>query len=108
MERVIKIQDTQGTAFMFKCPGCAINHLVPTKYLPGKESIGTKVKPTWAFNGNMERPSFKPDFVVEWRGAEPPQRCRAIIRDGWLIFLTDSTHKLSGQRIEMHNVNEDE
>jgi hypothetical protein len=101
MSKLSHISDKQGEAYVFYCPGCEMSHIVPVKYASEHTHRNGKVKPTWRFNGNMDKPTFIPSFVIEWAGAEPPQRCHCIIRDGELIYLVDSTHKLSGSRIKM-------
>jgi hypothetical protein len=101
MSKLIQIKDRQGEAYVFYCPGCEMNHIVPVKYEQLHASTKGKEKPVWAFNGNLDKPSFRPNFKIEWFGAEPPQRCHSIIRDGEIIFLVDSTHKLSGARVKM-------
>ena len=104
MNRIIKIQDRVGEAYSFHCPGCEMLHMIPVRYVPQFAIANKKLKPTWRFNGNLEKPSFLPNFKIEWRGATPPQCCHCIIRDGELIFLVDSTHKLSGSRVKMAEI----
>lgn len=103
MAKLIEVKDKQGLAYMFHCPGCEMYHLIPVKYESGHDKRNGKAKPTWAFNGDQAKPSFKPTFMVEWVGSEPPQRCHSIVRDGELIFLVDTTHKLSGSRVKMRD-----
>lgn len=104
MAKLARIIDKQGEAYVFFCPGCSSNHLIPVRYEAGFEKRSGKKKPVWHFNDNSVWPTFKPAFVVEWVGKEPPQRCSVIIRDGVLIYLIDSTHMLAGRRINMGDV----
>jgi len=103
MSKVTLIRDTQGDAYVFYCLGCGMNHIVPVSYTEGHTHKCGKLKPTWDFNGDVASPTFKPAFVVEWVGAEPPQRCECIIRNGELIYLVGSTHYLSGRRVKMED-----
>ena len=103
MSKLTKITDLQGEAYVFRCPGCRMSHIIPVNYTPHYALKNRRPKPTWEFNHDMENPTFKPAFMVEWVGAEPPQRCHAIIRDGWIIYLIDSTHALSGSRVKMED-----
>jgi uncharacterized C2H2 Zn-finger protein len=103
MAKVIKIQDKQGEAYFFHCPGCKMNHIIPVRYSQEHTHRNGKLKPTWAFNGDLNKPSFKPAFAIDWVGTEPPQRCHCIIRDGELIYLVDTTHALSGSRVKMRD-----
>lgn len=101
MSKLIEIKDKQGEAYVFYCPGCNMTHIVPTKHSLEFTMSGGKKKPVWNFNGKLDKPTFMPNFKVDWVGAEPPQRCHSIIRDGEIIYLVDSTHKLSGARVKM-------
>ena len=107
--------------FMFKCPGCGDNHVVPTQ--PGQPG------PVWAFSGTLERPTFSPSILVtsghyvsghrpgvdtcwcEYRKEHPdlPEnvscyRCHSFVRDGQIQFLGDCTHKLAGQTVPLPSV----
>lgn len=67
------------------CPGCDDGHAVDA---------------TWAFNGDLERPTFEPSILVQWgRVAGQDLRCHSFLRDGVWEFLSDSTHALTGQRV---------
>jgi hypothetical protein len=103
MSKIVPIKDKQGEGYFFYCPGCEMNHLVPVAYTNEHTHRKGKPKPTWRFNGDLDKPTFIPSYIIEWDGAEPPQRCHCIIRDGELIFLVDSTHKLSGSRVKMQD-----
>lgn len=98
------IKDSQGEAYTFYCPGCEMNHIVPVEYKGEFSTKGKKLKPIWRFNGSLDRPTFLPSFKIEWLGAKPPERCHSIIRDGEIIYLVDSTHKLSGSRVKMRDM----
>lgn len=104
MQKLTLIKDKQGEAYTFHCPGCDMMHMVPVKYAPEYANRNGKPKPTWKFNGDMESPTFIPSYRIEWNGAEPPQRCHVIIRNGELIYLIDTTHRLSGARTRMIDV----
>ena len=78
------------------CPGCDEHHAVPVT----KPSNGDGV--AWAFNGDEERPTLSPSLLV--RGGENNRVCHSFITDGKIQFLTDSTHKLSGQTVELPEV----
>ena len=64
------------------CPGCEAGHLFDSR---------------WAFNGSMELPTFTPSMLVEDGG----NRCHSYVTNGKIQFLTDSTHKLSGQTVDL-------
>ena len=83
----------------FFCPGCTSAHTILT-------SAGG-----WGFNGDAERPTFSPSVLVtheavpeagddfkEWRTA---RACHSFVADGRIQFLTDSTHALAGQTVDL-------
>jgi hypothetical protein len=105
-----------GTAY-FKCPGCAHTHGVAFERQDGK--------PVWAYNGDANRPTFSPSLLVTGgcrveadyhaRHDDPddacdlkgPERfrmcftCHSFIRDGRIEFLSDCTHDLAGQTVDL-------
>jgi hypothetical protein len=84
----------------WNCPGCGEPHYVPT--------AGPKA---WGFNGDMERPTLTPSVLVypghrlndAGERVETP-RCHVFIRGGRIEFLSDSTHALAGQTIDVPEV----
>jgi len=90
------------------CPGCDEHHAV---------KVGQN---GWTFNGNEENPTFAPSLLV--RGTKPitddeaerimsgekiepiPFICHSFVTDGKIQFLTDSTHSLSGQTVDLPEV----
>jgi hypothetical protein len=92
---------TDGT-FIFHCPGCDEAH--------GVRVCGSQ-PPIWGWNGSMDRPTFTPSIRVtypanpkaseefkEWR---TERFCHSFVRDGRIQFLSDCTHKLAGQTVEI-------
>ncbi len=83
------------------CPGCEETHVIPTERLDGKEH------PIWTFNGNLERPDFKPSVRITYDGPDagtgdaPPACCHYFINDGAIQFCGDSTHALKGQTVPL-------
>lgn len=101
-EKLQAFTDKEGEFVWFHCPGCNMKHIVATKYNEGHENFHTgKKKPVWVFNGDLVKPTIKPSIMVRWVGAEPPQCCHSIIREGEQIFLIETTHKFSGTRVKM-------
>ena len=96
-----------GTA-LFKCPGCQRAHGIRVR--------GTD-HPVWGWNGSVESPTFTPSILVT--GVQPltdaeadrvfsgekiellPLRCHSFVTDGKIMFLEDSTHKLSGKTADL-------
>lgn len=96
--------DMEG--YHFWCPGCKGAHTV-------------KTSPSgWGFNGNGDRPTFTPSVLVQgvmpltneqleaYRRGEPlpeavPMRCHSFVTDGRIQFLSDCSHELAGQTVDL-------
>ena len=79
----------EETGWYFFCPGCNTHH---------------STKKRWTFNGNLEFPTITPSFHTRYTktGEQLPYKvCHLFVTDGKIIYLNDSTHKFSGQTIEM-------
>ena len=93
------------TRVRFRCPGCDSHHYLRVPPL----------SPAWGFNGDFDRPTFTPSVLVEYSGPDagqdrgdgdraPPARCHSFVTDGRIQFLADSTHSLSGQTVDLPNI----
>ncbi len=83
------------------CPGCGTFHVIAT-------SVPLSNGAVWNFNGNFEKPTFTPSLLVKYPSFETNMFvCHSFITDGKIQFLTDSTHKLSGQTVDLPDVDED-
>lgn len=100
----------EGGSFGFWCPGCKQMHVVNSG---------------WEFNGNYERPTFRPSILVTgghylsnyvpgkpcwctYNDEHPDdpykfhcERCHSYVTDGRIEFLKDSSHDLAGQTVEL-------
>lgn len=104
-----KLRSVAGGGFAYWCQGCEEMHVV---------SSG------WAFDGNLEAPTFSPSvlttsghYVPGWQGpscwctynTEHPdspapfkcERCHTFIKGGMVQFLGDCTHALAGQTLPL-------
>jgi hypothetical protein len=86
------------------CPGCGELHLIPN---------------TWTFDGNIEVPTFNPSVKItgkkavvvdgEWTGEWERDAagntidycCHYFLHAGKLQFCGDSSHKLSGEIVDL-------
>lgn len=121
--KVQKLDHTGMTAYFFDCPGCGMMHLISTAYEEEyrKNCIGVgRNCPVWGFNDNLDSPTFTPSLLVS--GVQPITDeehakimagekietkkfvCHSFIRDGKIEFLSDCTHHLKGQTVELNNV----
>jgi hypothetical protein len=106
----MKLRKTNDDKLIFYCEGC-------------KECHG--VNSGWTFNGDFDKPTFSPSILVrsikmtakgesdyeEWcslgypKTNEPfdsiPTICHSFVTDGKIQYLSDCTHDLAGQTIEL-------
>lgn len=75
---------------MVWCPGCEMHHVFDRR---------------WQFDGNMERPTFRPSLKVTYTYGDKrePRVCHSYVRDGQWEYLNDSTHELAGQTVPLTN-----
>lgn len=80
--------------YAFECPGCAGRHAIP---------VLSPYRDGWKFNGDLERPSFEESIRARWTYGEEqtPHVCHSLVRDGRIQFLSDCTHALAGQTVEL-------
>ena len=94
-----------------ECPGCGCSHIFDQK---------------WTFNGNMDKPTFSPSMLIisvdcpnplehdengklvlgpdgRVKGAKD-RVCHSFVRDGMIQFLSDCTHGLVGQTVEIPEI----
>lgn len=98
---------------VFFCPGCECGHEVYT---------GDGTHPRWGFNGDDERPTLTPSILIRtghhadgqrpcWcdYNREHPEEpvhckcgvCHSFVTEGKIQFLSDSTHALAGQTVDL-------
>jgi len=110
-----KLRLCEGNTVMFRCPGCGESHAI---------NVGSGPGPRWGFNGNGDAPTFTPSILVRtghyvpghenkencWctYNAEHPDDatfecriCHSFVTDGRIQFLSDCTHALAGQTVDL-------
>jgi hypothetical protein len=91
--KVGRISNDPQETYLFECPGCKCGHVFRV--------------PPWEFDGNFERPTVKGSVLVNADLAKATPgvfRCHSIITDGKIQFLSDCTHSLAGQTVEMVDI----
>lgn len=122
----VKEHENEVGRYLFKCPGCGDWHSIPTN----KEDLLFSPH-KWSFNGDENNPTFSPSLLVRsghfapqyvgdscWctynkdlvsKGEKPCDEscyiCHSFIRNGKIEFLSDCTHKLAGQTVELPQLN---
>lgn len=91
-----KLRKNSDETLAFHCPGCQCSHGVYVDK-PGPN------RPVWSWNGSMDAPTFHPSIRVQWTGGEENKSfcCHSFVSDGRINFLSDCTHKLAGQMVEI-------
>lgn len=97
--------DPLGTirGYTIYCPGCEYNHEIPTS------RAHNPAGPCWEFSGTTDNPTFSPSLLIpKQEYEESPEdnwpQCHSFIRNGQIQYLSDCTHKLAGQTIDMVDV----
>ena len=83
-----------------ECPGCGGFHFVNTN--PQNDG------PCWGFNGSFEKPTFTPSILTRMGiSGTVVSVCHSFVRDGQIEFCSDSPHKLSGQTVELPEIDKE-
>ncbi len=78
----------------FFCPGCSTFHSVSVN------TAGAR----WSWNQSLELPTLTPSIHVTDDGGATV--CHSYVRNGEIQFLSDSTHALAGQMVDLPVVQE--
>lgn len=81
-------------AYVFYCSGCKGTHYVHTEKPNSK-------KAKWKFNNDVNKPTFSPSIKIKYGNGE---LCHSLIKDGYIEYLKDCTHKLAKQTIELMSI----
>lgn len=97
MKSMIRNVDDHGIhyqALAFICPGCGDNstglHMLPVNT--------DKTSPSQSQDGNLEEPTISPSILTKW-GDDIV--CHSFLKAGVFEYLSDCTHKFSGQFVPM-------
>ena len=104
-----KLNRLSDGSLMFFCPGCGERHRV---------TVGEGPRPRWGWNGSGDAPTFTPSILVTSghfvqpngkhcdKSGDPDWPCDCIcchsfVTDGRIQFLSDCTHALAGQTVDL-------
>lgn len=96
--------DPVGTVrgYTVYCLGCKYNHEIPTSREHNPNG------PCWEFTGDPDNPTFAPSLLIPEQIYTDPEnnlaRCHSFIRNGQFQYLSDCTHELVGQTVDMVDV----
>ena len=91
--------DPTGADYEFYCPGCKCDHAVWTTVKNGMNAI-------WGFNGDIDHPTFTPSILIHFHSQVKGMDmvCHSFVTNGSIQFLSDCTHALAGQTVEMEDI----
>lgn len=133
MNKIEPFTEVDGNkGYYFYCPACEGIHKVYTHQAPFKKDktgklIEGREVPIWTFNGNFERPTFRPSVKVTFEhlseagqirqhefhkkhnryptNVELPfdtiDICHLILTDGILNYCNDCTHAFKNKKVEL-------
>lgn len=83
-----------------KCPGCL------AAFPESHARHGLNVANVHTWNGDVDRPTFTPSLMWnhEFGGMPAGYICHSYITDGMIQFLSDCTHPLAGQTVELLDI----
>lgn len=114
--RIKKLKHSGMEAYLFSCPGCEMEHMIPVSYTPEyakkvqearfRDAMPDWKPVVWTFNGSLELPTFQPSLLNTWEHGEgrTPKRCHLFVEAGHLNFCGDSTHRFAGRTVRMGDV----
>lgn len=91
------LRSVEGGRIMFRCPGCeasgmGFGHVVTVDPPPGYTG------PVWGYNRNPDSPTITPSILCTRR---PDEVCHSFVTDGRIQYLSDCTHALAGQTVDI-------
>lgn len=109
-----KLRILEDGRLAFWCPGCNQAHWI---------AVGEGSGPRWGYNGNPDAPTFTPSVLLRSGHYVPGQEgkdcwctfeertgrkadfkcsvCHSFVTDGRIQFLSDCTHALAGQTVDL-------
>lgn len=101
------LRNADGGLLLFWCPGCDCAH---------GPAVGEGPGPRWGWNGDVDKPTFTPSILVQYDHYVPPfipgqpapenqtkvhDVCHSFVTAGRIQFLSDCTHGLAGQTVDI-------
>ena len=93
MDEEVNVNGATRKALIFYCEGCKGNHRV---------FVDTKVKPSWSWNGDLEKPTLKPSIKVTY--SRDGKCCHSFVTNGMIKYLGDCYHELKNKTIPLTEI----
>ncbi len=84
---------------LVECPACGYGHFFRT--------VPHEGLPVWTFNGDRDKPTFSPSMLVNARTHVTNPKailCHSFVRDGRIEFLSDCSHAMAGQTVDLPEI----
>lgn len=111
MSRASIVRNAKGEFYgiHIECPGCQVGgHTLPVDWCPPDlvQAPRGPAKPVWGFNGDLDRPTLTPSILsrFDWGPNRETRICHSFVRDGRIEFLSDCTHALAGQTVDLPEI----
>jgi hypothetical protein len=102
--RTKEVNNQEGVLIghLIECPACTKAGFGSVHLFHLKMNNGS---PGWTFNDDFERPTFSPSMLsrAPSNGRVPQETfvCHSFVRDGQIQYLSDCTHELAGQTVDL-------
>jgi hypothetical protein len=96
--RYEQCEPTEATHLKLRLPGPTDLTCLPVQIKGRRAGTGN-----WTWNGSTEAPDLKPSLLC-LMGRDGGIVCHSWINDGKVQFLSDSTHELAGQTLDLLEV----
>lgn len=115
MARAKVVTDGEGRFYgiRIKCPGCVLDRcghgavVLPTDWTPPNYERSPYISSeVWRFNGDLESPTFSPSVLTTANYGEERRevRCHSFVTNGRIQYLSDCTHALANQTVDLPEV----
>jgi hypothetical protein len=94
-----KIYEIGKNLLSFHCPACLYDHAVGVngRKIPGSDGSMNE----WGWNNSLDAPTFTPSLLINKANLPPSPRCHSYVTDGKIEFLSDCTHAMAGQTVDI-------
>lgn len=90
----------EATHVRLHLPGPLPNRIVPVRHL----NTVAVTRPSWAWNGSVDLPTLSPSLLSAGSDVSGDHLCHSFIRAGRVQFLSDCSHSLAGQTVDLLDV----
>lgn len=95
----INCEPSEATHLMLCLPGPISHRILPV--MIGGSRAGTL---NWTWNGSVDSPTVKPSILTKTEIDGKEVICHTFVNDGKVRFLSDCTHELAGQTLDILDV----